>query len=149
MKKYFKIKNLKFEFSNGIAALPLVLMIGGLIGEIFVALLVGNFFLVQSESGLRASSKAFLAAQSGYQDAFIRIIRNKSSEGSYTLNFSDSSADVTVCRNLPEPACAGLNKDKITVLGRYHDKIRKFEAVLDVNQSTGEATLESFNEVAL
>ncbi len=134
---------------RGIAALPLILMIGGLIGEIIVALLVGNFFLTQSESGLRASSKAFLAAQSGYQDAFLKIIRNKSSDGSYSITFSDSSVDVTVCKDAPDPVCVGDDKDKITVLGTSGNKNRKFEAILDVNQNTGQATLESFTEVPL
>ncbi len=133
---------------RGIAALPLVLMIGGLIAEIIIAMIVGNFLLTQSESGLRLSSEAFLAAQSGYQDAFIRIIRDKEFSGSYTLVFSGSSVDVTVCSDAPSPACAGLDKDKITVVGKSRGRNRKFEAILDVSQATGEATLESLAEVA-
>lgn len=145
----FRLSGQGLSTNKGIAALPLILMIGGLIGEITVALLVGNFFLTQSESGLRASSKAFLAAQSGYQDAFMKIIRNKTSDGSYTITFADSSVDVTVCKNAPDPVCVGNDKDKITVLGKYGGKNRKFEAILDVSQSTGLSTLESFNEVPL
>lgn len=142
-----EISNLKNK--KGIAALPLVLMIGGLITEITVALMVSNFILTQSEVGLQASSEAFLAAQAGYQDAFMRIIRNKEYSGSYTLTFPNSTVDVTVCSDAPEPVCAGLNKDIITVLGKSQNRNRKFEAILDVSQATGESLLSSYAEVAL
>ncbi len=146
-----KLSTFNFQLSTrkGIAALPLVLMVGGLITQITVALMVSNFLLTQSEFGLRSSSEAFLAAQAGYQDAFIRIIRSKEYAGSYTLTFANSTVDVTVCSDAPDPICVGLNKDKITVLGKSQNRNRKFEAILDVSQTTGEATLESFAEVAL
>ncbi len=149
MENNLKIKNLNLKFTRGIAALPLVLMIGSLITEITVALMVSNFLLTQSEAGLSASSEAFLAAQAGYQDAFMRIIRNKEYSGSYTLTFPDSAVDVTVCSDAPEPICVGPDKDKITVLGKSQNRNRKFEAVLDVSQSTGEALLSTYVEVAL
>ena len=138
-----------YSIRKGIAALPLVLMIGGLITEVTVALMVSNFLLIQSETGLRASSEAFLAAQAGYQDAFMRIIRNKEYSGSYTLTFPNSTVDVTVCSDAPDPACVGLNKDRITVLGKSQNRNRNFQAILNVSQITGEATLSSISELAL
>lgn len=145
----FQNKNFSIISRRGVAALPLVMMIGGLISGIIIALLVSNFLLNQSEVGFRASSAAFLAAQSGYQDAFMRIIRDKEYTGTYTITFDNSSVDVTVCTDAPDPTCVGFNKSRITVLGQSQNRNRKFEAILDVSQETGEATLESFAEVAL
>ena len=148
IKNYFLL-SIPNSAREGIAALPLVLMIGGLITQIIIAMLVSNFLLTRSESGLRTSSAAFLNAQSGYQDAFMRIIRDKEYAGSYTLIFPDGAADVAVCSDAPSPACVGLDRDRITILGKSLNRNRKFEAILNVSQITGEATLESFNEVPL
>ena len=94
---------------KGIVALPLVLMIGGLITTITIALLTSNLLGTQSEFGLRLNSQAFTAAQSGIQDAFIRIIRDKTFTSSYTITFADgSTADVTICKDSIAPVCVGL-----------------------------------------
>ncbi len=135
---------------GGIAALPLVLMIGGLITEITIALLAGNLLATQSEFGLRLNSRAFAASQSGIQDAFLRIIRDKTFASSYTITFADgSTADVTVCKDSIAPVCVGLGKDQITALGKAQTKNRRFQGVVDVDAVTGEVKLESITEVAL
>lgn len=135
---------------NGIAALPLVLMLGGLITAITVSLLMANLLSTQSEFGLRLNSQAFAASQSGIQDAMLRIIRDKTFASSYTINFADgSSADITVCRDAIAPVCVGLGKDKITSLGKSQGRNRKFQAIVNVDAVTGEMILESITEVAL
>lgn len=142
--------NFQHSTATGIAALPLVLMVGGLITAITIALLTGNFLATQSEFGLRLNSQAFSAATSGIQDAFLRIIRDKTFTGSYTITFADGSmVDVTVCKDSIAPVCVGLGKDQITALGKSQNRNRKFQAVVDVDAVTGEVELESLTEVAL
>lgn len=134
---------------KGIAALPLVLMISGLIAEVTVALLVGNFLATQSEYGLRLNSRAFAAAASGIQDATRRLIKDKTFSGSYALALADSTADISVCVNSIAPLCVGLGKAQITSLGKAGTRNRSLTAVLSVDSTTGEVKIESITEVAL
>jgi len=135
---------------NGLAALPLVLMLGGLITAITVSLLMANLLSTQSEFGLRLNSQAFAASQSGIQDALMRIVRDKTFAGSYSINFTDgSSVDVIVCRDAIAPVCVGLGKDKVTALGKSQGRNRKFEVIAGVDSTTGEMSVESINEIAL
>lgn len=150
MNDFINFRLYKLSTTRGIAALPLVLMVGGLITAITLALLVANLLATQSEFGLRLSSQAFTAAQSGVQDAFLRIVRDKTFTGSYAITFADgSSAAVTVCKDSIAPVCVGVGKDLITALGQAQTRNRKFQAVVDLDAVTGEAKLESLNEVAL
>lgn len=142
-------RHYKLSTVNGIAALPLVLMLGGLITEVTIALLVGNYLATQSEYGLRLNSQAFAAAASGIQDATERLIKDKTFSGSYTITFPDSTADVSVCVNAIEPLCVGLGKAQISSLGQAGTRNRSLIAVLSVDSTTGEVQLESVTEVAL
>lgn len=134
---------------RGIAALPLVLMLGGLITEVTVALLVGNYLATQSEFGLRLNSQAFAAAASGIQDATQRLIKDKTFNGSYALTLADGTADVSVCVNSIAPLCVGLGKAEITSLGKSGTRNRNLTAILSVDSTTGEVKIESITEVAL
>lgn len=135
---------------NGIAALPLVLMLGGLITVVTTSLLMANLLSTQSEFGLRLNSQAFAAAQSGIQDALLRIARDKTFASSYTMNFSDgSTVDVAVCRDAIAPVCVGLGKDRVSATGKSQGRNRKFQAIVNVDSVTGEMILESITEVAL
>ncbi|MBU6141757.1 four helix bundle protein [Patescibacteria group bacterium] len=155
-----KLRSLKVSFpplptahglraKRGIAALPLVIMIGGLVIEIAVALLVGNALTSKTELNARLNAQALAAAQSGIQDAMLRIARDKTFSGQYALSFPDGSiANVTVCADQPAPNCVGLNKDQIISLGSMQNRTHQLKAILDVNQATGEVKVESLSEVA-
>lgn len=139
----------KLSTTRGIAALPLVLMISGLITEVTVALLIGNFLATQSEYGLRLNSQAFAAAASGIQDATARLIKDKTFSGSYVLTLADATANISICVDAIDPLCVGLGKAQITSLGQAGTRNRSLVAILSVDSTTGEVQLESITEVAL
>ncbi len=134
--------------SSGIAALPLVLMLGGLITQISIALLISNFLLLQSELGLRYNSQALAAAQTGIQDGILRVIRDKTFSSSYTITLPDgSTADVSVCTNTPDPICIGADRGRVISVGKSHARNKKLQAILDVSQVTGAVKVVSLSEL--
>lgn len=142
------MKNEKLKTKNsGVAALPTILMIGGITVEIIIALTATSYLFVESEFGSKLSSDAYLAASAGVQDAAMRIIRDKSfTQSTTTLSVGNYSADVFVCKDLP---CAALGKHKILSVGKAQSRRRQLEAILNVDPTTGEVRLESLKEVSL
>lgn len=142
------MKKFKFLINNaGIAALPTMLLLGGLVAEIIIGVTATSYIFVQSEFGYRLSSEAFMAARAGIEDAAMKIVLNKNfTSPTYTLAVGNYSADVTVCSNLP---CLAVGKFKITSLGKAQSRRRNLQAVLDVDSLTGEVRLESLKEVQL
>ena len=128
------------------AALPAMLFIGGIIVEIGIAGAFISYYLSQSGFGIKMSAEALAAAEAGVQDALIKIIRNKDFTSSgYDLTVGNRSANVVVCKD----TCAGTGKHKITSIGSALVKRREIEAVVNVNNTTGEVKIESILEAAL
>jgi len=128
------------------AALPAMLFIGGIIVEIGIAGAFISYYLSQSGFGIKMSAEALAAAEAGVQDALIKIIRNKDFTSSgYDLMVGNRSANVVVCKD----TCAGTGKHKITSIGSALVKRRKIEAVVNVNNTTGEVKIESIQETAI
>jgi len=145
-----------FKKEKGAATLPVVLLIGGIIVEISIAGAFLAYFLSQSGFGLKLSAEALAAAQSGIEDAKLRIVRDKNftaSPNPYTVDVGNRSAEVTVCRNLRtvSSACdtAMSGKYEVTSLGSALAKRRQLRAIFYVDDTTGEIKLESLIEVAL
>jgi len=128
------------------AALPAMLFIGGIFVEIGLAGAFISFYLNLRGFGIKMSAEALAAAEAGVQDALIKIIRNKDFTSSgYDLTVGNRSANVVVCKD----TCAGTGKHKITSIGSALVKRRKIEAVVNVNNTTGEVKIESILEAAL
>lgn len=150
-----KMKNF-IKKTKGAVTLPVVLLIGGLIMEIAIAGAFLAYFLGQSGFGSRLSAEAFAAAQSGIEDARLRIVRDKNftaSPNPYSLTVGNRSTEITVCKNLQtvSSACdtAMSGKYEITSLGSAMAKRRQLRAVFYVDDTTGEVKLESLEEIAL
>lgn len=133
------------QINAGIAALPTILLLGGLIVEIAIAATLSAFLFVNTEFGIRLSNDAFVAAQSGMHDALMKIVRDKNFNSSFTLVVGNNSVDVAVCKDI----CLGIGKDKITALGKAQARRRQLEASVNVNSLTGEVRLEYLKEVSL
>ncbi len=145
MKKFISPK-LKFK-SYGVAALPTILMIGGIAVEIIIAVTATSYLFVQSEFGSKLSLDAYSAANAGVQDAMMKIIRDKTfTQATTTLSVGSYSADVSVCKDLP---CAGSGKHKILSVGKAQSRRRQLEAILNVDPVTGVVRLESLKDVSL
>lgn len=153
--KYQKTKKHFFlQDQAGFSAMPLILMTGGLIVQIAVTLTVSNFLLNNSEFGARLSSLALESAYSGINDAYLKIVRDKSfTSAGYSLSVGGNSVDIVVCKDSPPPTCAGAGYQRISATGRTlnsgYELYRKLEAVVNVDSVTGEAILQSIGEVAL
>jgi hypothetical protein len=141
---------------KGAVTLPIVLLIGGLIMEMAIAGAFLAYFLGQSGFGIKLSAEAFAAAQSGIEDAKLKIIRDKNftaSPNPYELEVGNRSAEITVCKNLKTVSTdcdtAMSGKYEITSLGSAMTKRRQLRAIFYVDDTTGEAKLESLEEIAL
>lgn len=150
-----KTRNFAVE-KKGAVTLPVVLLIGGLIMEMAIAGAFLAYFLGQSGFGTKLSAEAFAAAQSGIEDAKLKIVRDKNftvSSNSYDLTVGNRSAEVTVCKNFRtvSSACdtAMSGKYEITSLGSALTKRRQLRAIFYVDDLTGEVKLESLEEIAL
>ena len=154
----------KYVDNSGVAVLPTILLIGGLLTTISASLLFISYFFGQGSFGIKLSNEALAAAQAGISDAVIRIVRDKNYNtvnSSYSLAVGNRSAQVIVCAENrktdfmldPDP-CDVVdddledNKREITSIGSAFNKKRRLKAIININDS-GEIKTELVEEVAL
>lgn len=140
---------------NGVAALPAMLLIGGIIVEISIAGAFISYLFSQSSFGIKLSEEALSFAQSGIQDAIIKIIRNKDffSASGYDITIANKTAHIVVCKDSKSISanCDTINtgKNEITSTGSILVKKRKIRAIVNINSNTGEVKIESIGEIQL
>lgn len=138
------------ELKTGQAALPMILLISGIIIETALGGTMVALLLSDSGLGERLSNQAFAAAESGIQDAFLQIAGNKdycltnpcgcSPDTCYNYNFSVGNALANV-KIIP-----GSGDFNIISVGNAFNRQRKLEAVLAIDPNTGKADLKSIKE---
>lgn len=142
---------MKFMFNKnnklGIAALPTILILGSIIIDIAIVTAIGIIFLTRSGYGIRLSDEALAAAKAGVQDGILRLARDKNFSSTYQLDVGKRSAEVVICKDLPE--CGGVGKHKVSATGTAFTKKRKIEAVVIIDSTNGVIRLESLKEIAL
>lgn len=150
------MKNQVLNSHRGIATLPMVLLIGGLLAELGIVGLFMAYFMAQSGFGARLSEEALAAARAGVADAEMKIIRDTNfspSPNPYSLTVGNYSAQITVCKNLKTVSgtCDTPMPDKfeITSLGNAITKQRKIQAIVNIDINTGEIEVESEKEIPL
>lgn len=132
--------------NNGQAALPMVLIIGGVLFEIAVGLTFIVFLLLNSGLGERLSAEALGVAQAGLADAFIKIARDKNfSSAGFTVPIDNRTATVTVVRDVSNLA---FERKTVTSIGSAGARQKKLQAVLVIVSNSGKIDLESVNEIA-
>lgn len=145
---------------KGIVALPLMLLISGIVLEMTIAATLIVFYLLQGNVGTRNAAEALVVAQSGVNDAAVQLARNMGFGGVYTLTIGDRrAAQITVCNQGhkttgcgEQGGCTVLTdpgKAEITSLGTVRGKNRCVRATYAVNADTGEMKTESSGEIAL
>src|SRR3989344_639448 len=132
MIKEFLIKILKSE-EKGIAALPTLLILGGIVVNMAVAIILGVYLLIGSGLGNKLSSEALAAAKAGIQDGILKIARDKNFSGSYEFVVGQRNVSIEICKDLDPPDCVGQGRRKISAIGSALTKRRKIEAVLSVS----------------
>lgn len=134
---------------QGVAVLPVVLLVGGVIVEIGIAGAFIAFYVAQAGFGTRLSNEALGAARSGIEDGIMKVVRDKDySSATTTVTFGMRTADVSIVRDIPS-----IGKDTITSIGKagtgIGQKQRKLQSIINVNQTTGEVQVEWIREVTL
>lgn len=141
-------------------ALPLMVLISGVVLEMTIAASLVVFYLLQGSAGARNADEALMTAQSGVNDMVIRLVRDKSFAGNYTLTLDTvHQAQVSVCNGTKKgvatcaiaDVCGPVNvgKVEITSLGTVKGKNRCVRAAYAIDADTGEIRLESSSEIAL
>ncbi len=145
---------------KGIAALPTVILISGLVIEMLAALAFIVFYLLQSGAGSKNAFLALSAAQSGVSDAMMRIIRNKSDVDNagmpyaYALSLDNNrTANLTICQGYKTVSanCDTPNSGhyEITSLGQAGAINKRLRVYVNFNASTGAINTESVQEITL
>ncbi len=130
---------------SGQISLPVILLIGGIVVEIGIIGASFSYLLISGGYGERLSAQAWVYSQSGLQDVFLKIARNKDyfASGPCNLDFGSSrnKCGLTVTRD----------GSKVTIVstGETALRKRKLEAVLSVDQFTGKTYLVSLLEKTL
>jgi hypothetical protein len=159
----FFIQNTKYNildtprFQRGAAAISTILIIGAIVAEVAIASLVASYLASQGGLGVRIVYNASFAAQSGIDDALIKITRNKDFTPPslpYTISVGLASAQVTVCKELTAssgscgaPSLASNTFDIIS-LGIYLTKQVRMRATIYVDPITGLVTIQSLQEIS-
>lgn len=150
----FQISNVKYQ--SGIAAITSILVI------IILTLLIS---LAASTSGIAEgvvskyqyqAGQAYAAAESGAQDAMIRIARNKNySSAAYyipsgcNLNTSLKCTKVIVEKD-PQSLCSQVissGQDCIISTGTLENKSKTVEVILNVNTTSGKIEIVTWKEI--
>jgi hypothetical protein len=125
----------------GVAALPTLLMVGGVIIEIAIGVSFLAFVFVRSGLSARLNVEAAAVARAGIQDALLRIARDKNfASGGYALPVGNYSATVTVTK---DNDCVGASSGRscITSVGTAFASQKKFEALTVTDNLTGEVRI--------
>lgn len=136
---------MKLIASPGIAALTTMLGLGLVISVIGAAMGLVSFFESSIALSQAKSQEAYLLAQSGAQDALLRIARDKGCHNTdcagYTLTIGDNTATVIVT--------APDGKRQILSTGTAARRKRRLQVDIAVDDTTGALTLISWKEVSL
>lgn len=133
---------------RGIASLPVILLVGGIIVEVGITGVLLFYFLNTNLSDARLSNSALIAAQTGIEDALLKITRNKNCPelacpSPYSITAGDQRATVTICKD----TCAGVGKTQVTSVGESRNKQHTLRAILTVSALTGEVSIDSITEL--
>jgi len=144
----------KLSARRGIASLPLILLLGAIIVEVSVASVFFLSYLNTSVYGTRMANYALIAAQSGVNDAILRVVANVDSGGDplpYEITGDDTITNVTICtgNNTPNPNCSsiGLGKRQIDSIGKALTRQHHLRAILSVHSVTGLVTIDSIKDI--
>lgn len=145
------------KLKSAAAAITTILIIGGIVVEIAIAALVASYFASQTGLGSKLSYSALFLAQSGVDDAFIKITRDKDwspNPDTYSVVIGDSTAQVTVCKDKITvttkcDTAASTGTYEVTSLGSSVNKQVKMKAVLYVDPTTGLVNIKSLEEIGI
>ncbi len=128
----FVLRISNFERGQALTTLLIFVVIAVTIASASIAILIAN---TQSTSKIQQGVTAYYAAESGIENAFLRILRDPNYTGE-TLSIDTSSAQVTV---------TGTNPKTVTSVGQYGNFKRTVQA--QVTYSSGYYTFSNWREI--
>jgi len=130
----------KIQDRRGVALLPVILVLFGLVMVVGVAIAGISVSENTISSTKDASDEALAIAESGIQDALMKLARDKdfTSVGGYNLSVSGGTATIIVP--------SGSSKD-ITSSGTLNSKTRKIQLTVNAD-ANGKITQTGWTEVA-
>lgn len=151
---YLKFQILNFKSVHGAAALTTALLLGGIIVEIG---LVGAFLfylLNRTSYGIRLSSEAYAAAETGIAEGITRLGLDPCFSGSIpTIMIGTEGLRADVTMSFPSGSCRTnpiIVMRTVTAWGwKIVAKRRKLQATVEVNEATGSVRLLTLREASL
>ena len=148
-------KLLKRNKDSGVAALPVILLISGIIIEIVAASAFLAFSFSSGSFGSLLATEALFGARAGTDDAFYRVIKNNY-RSSYNLTVDAGShtvsVDITVEKDPIDLGVCTVSWGchyRIRSTGRVFFRERKMEEILSVDTATREIRKQSLKEIEL
>ena len=131
------------KFSRGVSALPLILMISGVIILIAASAALQSYRENQANLSNIRSAEAFQYAESGYNEALLRIDRDKNLNTSFNLTFDNNKkAEVKVEKNVPI-----FGQTTITSVGFSYNVQRGLKCVIQIDEVSGLTKTLSCEEI--
>src|SRR3989344_8084974 len=152
--KQFLIFNFKFlDKEKGIASLPIVLLISGIVLELGIASLALSTISSRTSADAKFSMIALQAAYSGAEEGLLKIVQDKKYPTSScslpattlqlgsALFIDGATADVCITKN-------SATRRTIVSTGTVQNRKKRVQVVLAIDEAfTGQVQLISFEEV--
>jgi len=143
-------KHPAFNSRNGIAVLPVMLVVGAIVVEIAIVGGILAFFSSTSNLAIRSSQEALFTARAGAEDALIKILRDKD----YTCDPSSPSEDCLLTMvsggsqttAVTSVVTSGLQRI-ITASSTVKNRTKTVQVKVNVNDITGKIDVVSFEEI--
>jgi ABC-type lipoprotein release transport system permease subunit len=120
--------------------LSLVFLISGVMIAIGVAVAIIAVSFINSVYAYRSASLVEAMAESGINDAVLRLERNNSYTGQFVINFSNGSVTVTVSSG---PL---TNQDTVTAFSQLASAQQKITAILAIDPTTKVVSVVSWQK---
>ncbi|PIR98383.1 MAG: hypothetical protein COT88_01935 [Candidatus Colwellbacteria bacterium CG10_big_fil_rev_8_21_14_0_10_41_28] len=139
-----------FAGEKGVSALPVILIVSGIIIEVFIAVVAVSNLFSNSTASAQLSVEALEAAESGAEDAIIRVLRlgecSPGAVGCYPLTYTLTIGNREACVNIVD---AVLGDGSITVISRgaAFTRVRAIQVELAISAITRKLEVQSFAEV--
>jgi hypothetical protein len=133
---------------SGMASLPVVLLLGGIIVEAAIAGAFVLYFISSDVYGDRLNAQAFELARSAVDDGILRVMANPNcgidASGCptpYTISAGGASATVNICKDTCPDQGSGITQ--ITAVGSAFSKRHTLVATLTVSSTLPLVTIDS------
>lgn len=155
MFKYLNVRKFNSRRAQrGVATLPTMLLLGGIIIEITIALafLAYHFNVITYAS--RIAAEVLEVARAGASEATLRVIRNKnySSVAPFVLTVNQNplrTASVQVCKDILCGGSSSSGKTEIISTATVANRSGRIRVLLSVDPITGLVSVDSAQEQSL